>query len=1767
MVITRHFQTAIFCLCLSFIVSISPAIAQDGPQNFGFEEGESYWTTTSEVTNVSVVGTQGPTTSPTYDELNITVEPDKGSNMLLLGAAKDISENFNVGGNTVSQTFNSHSDAIVLSFWLFSWEHRERDTFSVNVTQTSDPTKTFTVQGMDGSDLSVTMFDGQAPQVCSQTPCVLTPFGNKRGDLVNTGWKRVLISGLPTDGSEITISYSLDGVNDDGHPSWAYLDSANNDPVANFTVSRESTIEGNVSRFIDASTDEDPGDRITRRVWEISYNNASGGTQTKTINDAKEVSIIASNQGTVTAKLKVFDRFGGSDSIQSGESGPGGLAAPTITYANSPIFANKLLTYNVVAGSQGNILTTRYAKPGWDDEITANWSISSGAGTLVQSGANNIQYPVPMMLKGVASIPFDAPDEPGTTVVSLTLSDSDSGTPVTREITINVLAASVFTLSQDDDGNDTPATAVPIVSGTVNVGHLNKRGDVDFFKITDANGNNLPAGSEVFVRVRNAGTDHDLYVVKKLPIEAQGDYEELGLAIEEAGQLFGANSYGFANLFGANSYGFANLFGANAYGFANLFGANSYGFANLFGANSYGFANLFGANSYGFANLFGSNAYGFANLFGSNAYGFANLFGANSYGFANLFGANSYGFANLGDESLNSTQSVVFTTPISSEYTWESAINNGLLHSMWLRDSELDPFAQQSIDKGFGFVQLPLSEAIYLPQSGFVGEKDISLSETSMKDIAATGHYVSFLSVNDGYNDEMALFKNVNAEDIYLAIASEGEFGSAYSIQVEHSVPTKLEHITNGACNGTRLVPSGTADASGIIHTSSNGDDSVMYVVNPQRMSAKYGQERWEDLYSTLQTFVDDFGGKILAINNLEDAVSGTDLYAEMDLYPCQVNKANLVADAIRNTISSHKGQSKSVVVVGDDQQIPFYRVDDLSRMSERDYLPLTPINVSSPLYSAMFHSTILTDKYYASDYSVDNMPVKILIPEWAVSRLVETPEDIISSINEQIANNNKIEMNKAMVSAYDIVFDSGKEIANTLSQALDNDFDNVTEIPFGFDMSPENAWTSTSITCFMLGDDSQIPGCEAKDIASLNGHFTHDILISQSAFENGTDDYLGTKDIDGADGLKISGNYIYTPGCHAGLNIPSPVGILSGSASDVDQQYADFPQSYIRKGATYLAGTGYGIAGVNTNAFSEKLMSLHTKLLVSGGTIGDAVKNSDTVYLLDALNNGLNAYDLKAMYQNVLYGFTETSIGTGIELPADVSDGGCGAESDTRQFTLTVVDGEEITASYEMNKVCTESGQFYEVNGNSTSVVNRPVQPVSNTTYTSGEGSIHGVLIESANYTEDLIDPVFFTPTTDNSTVRTEQSFCQDGRYWPSQLVGYNNNETDSIIQFISGQFVCLNDSEAVGAQRLYTNATVKVLRSTSTDFTKPQINTVDPQISDLGNVVYYVDAIDESGIQEIILTIYLDNSIKTITSGLLSGDGPYAIELSPEDSQLALNNNTSITVIDGASNTAVSSSKGRGMEQVIVTIDESTLFSSISPKTLTATITDYALRKAVAHSMTYVWDFGDGQYETGVVFNKNNNDGDDDFDYINPELIENPDDGTATLTTTHQYTTDENVKVKFKVTDSSGGIGSDELNLQYCGDDVRAPDSPISPDGDLVGCDTTSADTQVTILVQVDGVISPDYQYRLFLDYTNDGQDDLKLVYDNGSITKTRKVDNLTATADGQVLTVSFDLAPTGWTPDIPLHWRMETWSGVKKGKTVGYADAMPETGYFKY
>ncbi|MCK4816624.1 hypothetical protein KA005_12715, partial [bacterium] len=190
-----------------------------GLQNPGFESGLQNWSVDSQADSVLATGNEGAADSGTYADLGIVVNPYIGAQMLRLSGPKQVNENQNSGANTVTQQYVSTQDSLDFVFRLFSWEHRGDDTFRFDVRDGNG--KSFPLS----TPLTITFPRGPA-QTCDATPCEFVIDVGKRGDFLDSGWTKVKVTGLPTDGSAITVEYSVIGDQNEAHATWAYFDNA-----------------------------------------------------------------------------------------------------------------------------------------------------------------------------------------------------------------------------------------------------------------------------------------------------------------------------------------------------------------------------------------------------------------------------------------------------------------------------------------------------------------------------------------------------------------------------------------------------------------------------------------------------------------------------------------------------------------------------------------------------------------------------------------------------------------------------------------------------------------------------------------------------------------------------------------------------------------------------------------------------------------------------------------------------------------------------------------------------------------------------------------------------------------------------------------------------------------------------------------------------------------------------------------------------------------------------------------------------------------------------------------------------------------------------------------------------------------------------------------------------------------------------------------------------------------------------------------------------
>ena len=187
--------------------------------------------------------------------------------------------------------------------------------------------------------------------------------------------------------------------------------------------------------------------------------------------------------------------------------------------------------------------------------------------------------------------------------------------------------------------------------------------------------------------------------------------------------------------------------------------------------------------------------------------------------------------------------------------------------------------------------------------------------------------------------------------------------------------------------------------------------------------------------------------------------------------------KANAVASAVRNlvmTFLSNGPNVEYIVLVGDDRVIPHRRVPegDMSK-TEHEYAPSVTANTT--LWAAAQANMTLTDDYYADREPTTWQNHEIYIPDYAVGRLIERPDEIIAFINTFLANDT-LTGGRALVTGYDFVQDGAEKVRDIFQN------DSVTTDATLIGIS----WTGAALRARQLGAVPRF------DVQSINGHASH---------------------------------------------------------------------------------------------------------------------------------------------------------------------------------------------------------------------------------------------------------------------------------------------------------------------------------------------------------------------------------------------------------------------------------------------------------------------------------------------------------------------------------------------------------------------------------------------------------------------------------------------------------------------------------------------------
>ncbi len=646
-----------------------------------------------------------------------------------------------------------------------------------------------------------------------------------------------------------------------------------------------------------------------------------------------------------------------------------------------------------------------------------------------------------------------------------------------------------------------------------------------------------------------------------------------------------------------------------------------------------------------------------------------------------------------------------------------------------------------------------------------------------------------------------------------------------------------------GLCNidGNPITLQNFSGDSNSVDTPSGSYQTVI-VDNSQAMPAVNSAPLAGDL-SSLAT---DTGGVMLDVSQSTRVQA---LTQQAQTYPQCPYALDLEAEAIQQIINSYRAPASTtpsyVVIVGDDDVIPFFRYPDQAGLApESDYQP--PVSSTSAADAALQTPDYLSDDQYGAQTVLTIQGAPVPLPTAAVGRLVETPTDIDNTIQsylaKYIANGNQtpyLSPGSSLTTGYDFMQPPAQTIATGLA----------TDIPAGTNktlLSPgaNPNWTASDLTTALSGN-------QHYDVAFLGSHFSANNLLA--ADDTTT---ITTNQFASFIGNNLNGSLVLSAGCHAGYGI-DPADAVPGLTDTLA-----WPQAFSEAGATLIAGTGYQYGDSNYTAYSDQLyVDIAQQLDVAPATdgpavaVGTAMLDAEQQYLSGV--DQLNGIQAKALLQTTLYGLPML----GILMPHQTATPGKSSSViDPSQVTGETTDpGLTLglsTANYDlptnlpaqptpvMPDGSTTYGYYQGAQGVEADP-GGPVLPVMTEDVNASQGTLRGVGFMGGSYTDTTAqyplltgDPV--TDASDNSIAPFSSSVFQPETMWNPNYFSTLLNGGDTDLSFTPVQY---RSSPGGGnpEERKYSDVNVQLYYShnTSTYGANTPANASPPAISDVTSTV----------------------------------------------------------------------------------------------------------------------------------------------------------------------------------------------------------------------------------------------------------------------------------------------------------------------------------------
>jgi CSLREA domain-containing protein len=635
----------------------------------------------------------------------------------------------------------------------------------------------------------------------------------------------------------------------------------------------------------------------------------------------------------------------------------------------------------------------------------------------------------------------------------------------------------------------------------------------------------------------------------------------------------------------------------------------------------------------------------------------------------------------------------------------------------------------------------------------------------------------------------------------------------AYTLRVKQTAPT------TPSCPA-RVFPhsgAGTTPDSLPALTSLPANLNTIILVDEKRLGDTYGATGTTGESTALAALRHLAGDATLGVSGVVvpvETIPGVQgLYNTWDTNPCDPNAANAVANAIANEVNAIKAARPSVsylVFGGGDDQIPFFRLPDLSLIANES-------GFATQFGPNQYQGSLAAGDLLSDDPYLDTNPVpasgqQLFPPNLAGGRLVETAQEITNAVNafEHAPTPGTLRSSTGFVSGYDFVADGAQQVATNLRAK-------------GVNVTTLGGPTSLFSLTQFLGAAFPTGGSPAN-INSWNGHY--DNYRAQMA--NG--DILSTSGVPAG----LNNGVFFTMGCHAGFQTTDAV---------VGSTVLDWPQYFAQHNTGFVGNTGYGLGDTDTVAFSEELMADLAGSIGGSTTLGQSLLQAKRQYYLSRV--AFSNYDEKALSEAELYGLPMYGVGTAprsLAAPASPSpDPVHGATSSTSPsqgslspFTTGVQSANFSAAPHFLGPITGQDGRYFTNDGQVQAPNYRPLQPFVSLPAARSGLVAHGVVIDGLTSSDTTgFTPDNVRPTLNSSATEPSPSFTDEA--WPEKIPTLVSLGSDQSLNLITGQFFtpAESSSSTTGVERLWTQIGGRVTYSNSPDFTPPTIDSIDSFLS----------------------------------------------------------------------------------------------------------------------------------------------------------------------------------------------------------------------------------------------------------------------------------------------------------------------------------------------